>query len=84
VVKERLNATKVARFLGRLRNDKEQSAQPSSVSGAVLRGGKGNRHYGHRSRGTYVLTHLTPPKQRTVLFGKCVVRPSPFIKVEGK
>jgi hypothetical protein len=42
----------------------------------VLRGGKGNRHYGHRSRRTYALTHLTPPKQRTVLFGKCGVRPS--------
>jgi hypothetical protein len=42
----------------------------------VLRGGKGNRHCGHRSRGTYALTHLTPPKQRTVLFGKCGVRPS--------
>jgi hypothetical protein len=42
----------------------------------VLRGGKGNRHYGHRSRGTYALTLLTPPKQRTVLFGKCGVRPS--------
>jgi hypothetical protein len=42
----------------------------------VLRGGKGNRHCGHRSRGTYALTLLTPPKQRTVLFGKCGVRPS--------
>jgi hypothetical protein len=57
---------------------------PSSVSVAVLRGGKGNRHYGHRSRVTYALTHLTPPKQRTVLFGKRGVRPSPFIMGEGK
>jgi hypothetical protein len=31
---ECLNATEVARFLDKLRNDKEQSAQPSSVSGA--------------------------------------------------
>jgi hypothetical protein len=44
----------------------------------VLRGGKGNRHCGHRSRGTYALTRLTPPKQRTVLFGKCGVRPSSY------
>jgi hypothetical protein len=57
---------------------------PSSVCVAVLRGGKGNRHCGHRSHGTYALTHLTPPKQRTVLFGKCGVRPSPFIIGEGK
>jgi hypothetical protein len=46
------------------RNNKEQITQPSSVSFAVLRGGKDNRHCGHRSRGTYALTHLTPPKQR--------------------
>jgi hypothetical protein len=72
------------RFLHFGRNDKEQNTQPSSVSFAVLRGGKSNRHYGHSSRGTYALTHLTPPKQRTVLFGKCGVRPSPFIMGEGK
>jgi hypothetical protein len=41
-----------------------------------LRGGKDNRHFGHRSHGTFVLTPLTPPKQCTVLFGKCGVRPS--------
>jgi hypothetical protein len=57
---------------------------PSSVCLRALRGGKGNRHYGHRSRGTYALTLLTPPKQRTVLFGKCVVRPSPQTCGEGK
>jgi hypothetical protein len=57
---------------------------PHPSAFAVLRGGKGNRHCGHRSRGTYALTHLTPPKQRTVLFGKCGVRPSPQICGEGK
>jgi hypothetical protein len=48
-----------------------KSAQPSSAP-AALRGGKGNRHYGHRSHGTYVLTPLSPPKQCTVLFGNAV------------
>jgi hypothetical protein len=57
---------------------------PSSVSGAALRGGKGNRHFGHRSHGTFVLTPLTPPKQRTVLFEKCGVRPFPQTWGEGK
>jgi hypothetical protein len=51
---------------------------------AALRGGKDNRHYGHRSHWTFVLTPLTPPKQCTALFGKCGVRPSPFIMGEGK
>jgi hypothetical protein len=33
----------------------------------VLRGGKGNRHFGHRSHGTYVLTHLKAHRQFTGL-----------------
>jgi hypothetical protein len=76
---------RVVRFrLCFVKSGRGRNAMPSSVSVAVLRGGKGNRHFGHRSRGTYALTYLTPPKQRTVLFGKRGVRPSPQTCGEGK
>lgn len=53
-------------------NKKEGSAKTLpfffEIRQLLLRGGKGNRHYGHRKRGTFAFAHLATPKQRTVLF----------------